>query len=187
MKILNILIISALLIAGALSSEANKEALAGLAIKIGDTFWSGPDKRLVRATTYKKGKEGAGSDSQEGRSNEKIGLRYATAREAGTLAVPDWLPRGSMVKIHTEQGVFCYIAADEGAGVESRKAAKESGKTEEQKNAPVLDFCAGEQLWPDFIIVEIYYYAGKVDFTELSLDEQKLLFSYAMEYVSTRE
>jgi hypothetical protein len=182
-----ILILSTLLGAGGISAEANNEAIGKLAAKIGDTFWSGPDKRLVRATTYPKGKVGSGSDSQKSKCDEKIGLRYVTAKEAGTLAVPDWLPRGSMVKIQTEQGVYAYIAADEGSDVESRKASKESGKTREQKNAPVLDFCAPEQLWPDFIIVEIYYYAGKVPFNELSLEEQKTLFAYAMEYVSTRE
>ena len=72
-------------------------------------------------------------------------------------------------------------------GVERRAAAKDSGKTEEQKAAPVLDFCAAKQLWPDFVIVEIYYYAGKVAFSELTHDEQKLLFAYAMEYVTKRE
>ena len=51
----------------------------------------------------------------------------------------------------------------------------------------MLDFCAAEQLWPDFVIVEIYYYAGKVPFNELSIEEQRTLFAYAMEYVTKRE
>lgn len=186
MKIAFFLILSALLSSG-ICAEVDKDALSKLTAKLGHTFWSAPDKRLVRATTYKKGKDAVGSDSQQSKSDEKIGLRYATAKEAGTLAVPDWLPRGSMVKIHTEQGAFCYIAADDGSAVESRKAAKESGKTKEQSAAPVLDFCAGEQLWPDFIIVEIYYYAGKIPFNELTLEDQKVLFAYAMEYISKRE
>ena len=186
MKTVFFLILSALLSSG-LAAELDKDALAKLTAKLGHTFWSAPDKRLVRATTYKKGQDAVGSDSRQSKSDEKIGLRYATAKEAGTLAVPDWLPRGSMVKIHTEQGAFCYIAADEGSAVESRKAAKASGKTKEQTGAPVLDFCAGEQLWPDFIIVEIYYYAGKVPFNELTLEDQKALFAYAMEYISKRE
>ena len=121
------------------------------------------------------------------RSDEKISLRYATNKEAGTLAVPQWLPRGSMVKIHTEHGVLAYIAADEGRRVETRHASKRSGETKEQKAAPVLDFCAAKQLWPDFVIVEIYYYAGKVPFSELSVDDKKTLFAYAMEYVTERE
>ena len=187
MKTLFLAILSTILSAGGIAAEADKDALSKLTAQLGHTFWSPPDKRLVRATTYKKGKDAVGSDSQQGKSNEKIGLRYATAKEAGTLAVPDWLPRGSMVKIHTEQGAFCYIAADEGSGVESRKAAKESGKTKEQRAAPVLDFCADKQLWPDFIIVEIYYYAGKVSFNKLTLEGQRALFAYAMEYVSKRE
>jgi hypothetical protein len=187
MKTLFFLGLSALLSVGVIAGEIDKEALGKLTAKIGDTFWSAPKKVLVRATTYKKGKEGSGSDSKNSRSDERIGLRYATAKEAGTLAVPQWLPRGSMVKIYTEQGVYAYIAADEGVAVESRKAAKESGKTEEQKAAPVLDFCAADQLWPDFTIVEIYYYAGKVAFNELTLEDQKALFTYAMEYVSKRE
>jgi hypothetical protein len=141
--------------------------------------WCGP-----RSTKKKKADDG---DSAKGKSDEKIGLRYATEKEAGTLAVPQWLPRGSMVKIHTEHGVLAYIAADEGPSVEARHAAKESGKTEEQMAASVLDFCAAEQLWPDFVIVEIYYYAGKVPFNELSIDEQRTLFAYAMEYVTKRE
>jgi hypothetical protein len=188
MKAVSLALITAtLLSARSISAEVDKDALGKLTAKLGNTFWSAPDKRLVRATTYKKGKDAVGSDSRQGKSNEKIGLRYATAKEAGTLAVPDWLPRGSMVKIHTEQGAFCYIAADEGSGVESRKAAKASGKTKEQRAAPVLDFCAGEQLWPDFIIVEIYYYAGKIPFNKLTLEDQKALFAYAMEYISKRE
>jgi hypothetical protein len=163
-----------------LHAHTDKEALGKLIARIGDRFWSPPEKRLVRATIYGKG-------ADDGKSDEKIGLRYATEKQAGTLAVPQWLPRGSMVKIHTEHGVLAYIAADEGPHVEARHAAKESGKTEEQKTAPVLDFCAAEQLWPDFVIVEIYYYAGKVPFNELSIDEQRTLFTYAMEYVTKRE
>lgn len=187
MKTVLFLLLSAFLSVGGISAQVDKEALSKLTAKLGHTFWSAPEKRLVRATTYKKGKDAVGADSQQSKSDEKIGLRYATAKEAGTLAVPDWLPRGSMVKIHTEEGAFCYIAADEGSAVESRAAAKESGKTKEQRAAPVLDFCAGEQLWPDFIIVEIYYYAGKIPFNELTLDDQKALFAYAMEYISKRE
>lgn len=187
MKIVCFLILLAFMSAGGISAEIDKVALAKLTAKIGHTFWSAPDKRLVRATTYQKGNAAAGPDAPQNKSNEKIALRYASAKEAGTLAVPDWLPRGSMVKIHTEQGAFCYIAADEGSAVESRKAAKESGKTTEQRAAPVLDFCAGEQTWPDFIIVEIYYYAGKVPFTDLTLEDQKTLFAYAMFYISKRE
>ena len=170
-----------------LHADTDKEALANLAARIGDKFWSAPEKRLVRATIYKKDKGAADGDSAKGKSDEKIGLRYATEKEAGTLAVPQWLPRGSMVKIHTEHGVLAYIAADEGGAVEARHAAKESGETQEQKAAPVLDFCAAEQLWPDFAIVEIYYYAGKVPFNELSIDEQRTLFAYAMEYIKKRE
>jgi len=170
-----------------LHADTDKEALSKLTARIGDKFWSPPEKRLVRATIYKKGTGAEDGDSAKGKSDEKIGLRHATEKEAGTLAVPQWLPRGSMVKIHTEQGVLAYIAADEGPSVEARHAAKESGKTEEQKAAPVLDFCAAEQLWPDFVIVEIYYYAGKVPFNELSLEEQRTLFAYAMEYVTKRE
>jgi len=178
---------TALLSAKVISADVDKVALGKLVAHIGSAFWSAPEKRLVRATTYKKGKTGSDSDSKNSKGNEKIGLRYATAKEAGTLSVPDWLPRGSMVKIYTEHGVYAYIAADEGRNVDRREAAKESGKTEEQKAASVLDFCAEKQLWPDFIIVEIYYYAGKVPFNELSLEEQKALFAYAMEYVSKRE
>ena len=124
-----------------LHADTDKEALGKLAARIGDKFWSPPEKRLVRATIYGKG-------AGDGKSDEKIGLRHATEKEAGTLAVPQWLPRGSMVKIHTEHGVLAYIAADEGPSVEARHAAKQSGETEEQKAASVLDFCAAEQLWP---------------------------------------
>ena len=170
-----------------LHADTDKEALGKLTARIGDKFWSPPEKRLVRATIYKKGKGADDGDSAKGKSDEKIGLRYATEKEAGPLAVPQWPPRGSMVKIHTEHGVLAYIAADEGPQRGGEDAAKESGKTEEQKAASVLDFCATEQLWPDFVIVEIYYYAGKVPFNELSIDEQRTLFAYAMEYVTTRE
>jgi hypothetical protein len=161
-------------------ADTDKDALARLNARIGDRFWLPPEKRLVRATIYPKG-------ADSGKSDEKIRLRYATDKEAGTLAVPDWLPRGSMVKIHTEEGVLAYIASDEGPRVEARHAAKESGQTQEQRAAPVLDFCAAKQLWPDFVIVEIYYYAGKVPFSELSVDDKKTLFAYAMEYVTKRE
>jgi hypothetical protein len=176
-----------LLSAGIVSAEVDKESLQKLTDQLGHTFWSPPEKRLVRATIYKKGKGASDSNSKSGRSDERIALRYATAKEAGTLGVPHWLPRGSMVKIQTKQGVYSYIAADEGVGVEQRVAARESGRTKEQKAAPVLDFCAAEQLWPDFVIVEIYYYAGKIPFGDLSADAQKTLFAYAMEYVTKQE
>jgi hypothetical protein len=164
-----------------------QEDLAKLVAKVGSAFWSSPEKRLVRATVYQKGGAASDANSRKGKSDEAIGLLYASKEKAGTLAVPRWLPRGSMVKIHTQQGVLSYIAADEGPGVDRRDAAKSSGKTKEQKAAAVLDFCAEKQLWPDFIIVEIYYYAGKVPFSELPLEEQKTLFAYAMEYVTKQE
>jgi len=168
-------------------AEAPNPELEKLVAKIGSTFWSPPEKRLVRGTQYKKGKGASDSESVKGTSNEKIGLQYASKDKAGTLAVPAWLPRGSMVKIHTGDGVLSYIAADEGKDVEACRGAKKLGRTEEERAAPVLDFCAEKQLWPDFIIVDIYYYAGKMAFAELSLEEQKLLFSYAAEYVTKRE
>src|SRR5262245_44071094 len=79
-----------------LHAETDKESLGKLTARIGDRFWLPPEKRLVRATIYGRGADG-------GKSDEGIRLRYASDKEAGTLAVPDWLPRGSMVKIHTEQ------------------------------------------------------------------------------------
>ena len=124
---------------GLLHADTDKEALGKLTARIGDKFWSAPEKRLVRATIYRKKKGAGDGDSAKGKSDEKIGLRYSSEKEAGTLAVPQWLPRGSMVKIHTERGVLAYIAADEGGGVEASHAANESGKTEEQKAALVLD------------------------------------------------
>ncbi len=167
--------------------EVPKGDLESLVSIVGSAFWSSPEKRLVRATIYQKGKKGGDSNSKKGKSDEHIGLLYPTKESSGTLAVPEWLPRGSMVKIHTQGGVLSFIAADEGTGVHQCSAAKSSGKTEEEKAAAVLDFCAEKQLWPDFIIVEIYYYAGKVPFSELSLEAQKTLFAYAMEYVTKRE
>ena len=169
------------------TAEVPPGELQILAARLGTAFWSPPEKRLVRATTYAKGKNSDDPQSKKGKSDEKIGLLYASKDSAGTLAVPDWLPRGSMVKIHTTGGVLSFIAADEGSCVHTREAAKTSGKTEEEKAAAVLDFCASKQLWPDFVIVEIYYYAGKIPFSELSAEEQKILFSYAMEYVTKRE
>jgi hypothetical protein len=168
-------------------AESPNPELEKLVAKIGATFWSPPEKRLVRGTQYKKGRGASDSESAKGISTEKIGLQYASKDKAGTLAVPAWLPRGSMVKIHSAEGVLSYIAADEGQAVEACKGAKRLGKTEEEKAAAVLDFCAEKQLWPDFIIVDIYYYSGKVAFADLSIEEQKLLFNYAAEYVEKRE
>ena len=182
-----LLIFATLLIAGAIFAYIGKGKSGKPTVEAGHKYWSAPEKRLVRATIYQKGEAASDSYSKRGKSDGKLGLRYATAKEAGTLAVPNWLPRGSMVKIHTERGVLAYIAADEGSDVESRKAARESGKTKEQTAAPVLDFCASEQLWPDYIIVEIYQYAGKVPFDKLSIKDQKALFAYAMKYVTKRD
>ena len=123
-----------------LHADTDKEALGKLTARIGDKFWSPPEKRLVRATIYKKEKGADDVDSAKGKSDEKIGLRYATEKEAGTLAVPQWLPRGSMVKIHTEHGVLAYIAADEGPSVEAKHAAKESGKTRSKRRHPCWTF-----------------------------------------------
>lgn len=186
-KILMIVVLSDHISATGMCADADKQELGKLVAQIGRTFWSPPDKRLVRATTYKRGEDAPDSNSRHGKTDESIGLRYATLKEAGTLAVPQWLPRGSMVKIQTQEGVYACIAADKGRNVEHRLAARASGETEEQKAAPVLDFCAEKQLWPDFVIVEIYYYAGKVPFDELSPEEQKALFAYAMEYVRKQE
>jgi hypothetical protein len=92
-----------------------------------------------------------------------------------------------MVKVHTLDGPYSYIAADQGHDVETARAAKELGKTIEEKTAPVLDFCAPKRLANDFVIVDIYYYAGKVPFGDLSFEDQKALFAYAMEYVTKHE
>src|SRR5687768_15420928 len=132
MKALASIVLLIVLSTAAIASDGSKGVLGSLTAQLGNTFWSPPEKRLVRATIYKKGKGASDSNSEKGKSDEKIGLRYATAKEAGTLSVPQWLPRGSMVKIHTERGVLCYIAADEGTDVETREAAKDSGKTNEQ-------------------------------------------------------
>src|SRR5215210_5025210 len=90
MKTLLAVVLSAVLSVEVASAEVNKEALAKLTEQIGEAFWSPPEKRLVRATIYKKGKNASDPDSENGRGDEKIGLRYATAKEAGTLAVPEW-------------------------------------------------------------------------------------------------
>jgi hypothetical protein len=66
-----------------LHADTDKEALGKLTARIGDKFWSPPEKRLVRATIYKKGKGADDGDSAKGKSDEKIGLRYATEKEAG--------------------------------------------------------------------------------------------------------
>ena len=66
-----------------LHADTDKEALGKLTARIGDKFWSPPEKRLVRATIYKKGKGADDGDSAKGKRDEKIGLRYATEKEAG--------------------------------------------------------------------------------------------------------
>ena len=121
-----------------LHADTDKEALGKLTARIGDKFWSAPRRGWCGPRSTRKG--AGDGDSVKGKSDGKIGLRYASEKEAGTLAVPQWLPRGSMVKIHTERGVLAYIAADEGGGVEARRAAKELGKTEEQEAASVWTF-----------------------------------------------
>ena len=50
---------SMLIAFGLLHADTDKEALGKLTARIGDKFWSAPEKRLVRATIYKKEK-GAG-------------------------------------------------------------------------------------------------------------------------------
>jgi hypothetical protein len=102
---------------------------------------------LVRATTYPKRKDGSGS--RKNISNATISLlRYATAKEAGTIAVPHWLPRGSMVKIQTQQGVYAYIASDNGGDVDNRKAAQSSGKTIDHLRRPHSAFDRSEPVLP---------------------------------------
>lgn len=187
MKTWALLAIAAVLASGELFAETNVQALTKLTDQLGGKYWSPPEKRLVRATIYKKGREAGDRQSGQGQSDGKCSLRYASATEAGTLAVPAWLPRGSMVKMHTNDGVRSWIAADEGSGVDRRSAARKEGKTREEKAAPVLDFCAAKQAWPDFVIVDIYYYAGKTPFEKLSAEDQRTLFNYAMQYVRKDE
>lgn len=83
-------------LAGLISARADGEVaqLARLTEKIGNKFWSVPEKRLVRATIYQKGEEADDGDSANGRSDGKLSLRHATENGAGTLAVSDWLPPG---------------------------------------------------------------------------------------------
>ena len=50
-----------LLTTARISAEVDKGAMEKLAAKIGPTFWSAPDKRLVRAITYTKGNGAVGS------------------------------------------------------------------------------------------------------------------------------
>jgi len=117
-------IVLILLLAGCPApAKAPKAALARLVSRIGPVFWSAARKRLLRATFYRKG---------YGKSDELIGLRYASKHTAGTLAVPDWLPRGSLVRIHTTHGVLSFIAADEGSAVagKPRKPREKQGGRE---------------------------------------------------------
>ena len=55
-----------------LQADTDKEALGKLTARIGDKFWSAPEKRLVRATIYKKEKGADDGDSAKGKSDEKI-------------------------------------------------------------------------------------------------------------------
>ena len=73
MKKLIPLTLAALIGFSLLHADTGKEALAKLTARIGDKFWSAPEKRLVRATIYKKEK-GAG----DGDSANPFGL-YDTA------------------------------------------------------------------------------------------------------------
>ena len=66
-----------------LHADTDKEALDKVSARIGDKFWSPPEKRLVRATIYKKEKGAQDGESAKSKSDEKIGLRYATEKEAG--------------------------------------------------------------------------------------------------------
>jgi hypothetical protein len=85
-----------------------------LAARIGDKFWSAPEKRLVRATIYKKEKGAADGHSAKGKSDGEIGLRYVTEKEAARWRCRSGCHAAGMVKIHTDRGVLAYIAADEG-------------------------------------------------------------------------
>ena len=69
--------------ANVIPAEPDKDALKKLAAHVGKTFWSPPEKRLVRATTYQKKKDGSGS--RKNISNATISLRYAAAKEACLL------------------------------------------------------------------------------------------------------
>jgi len=183
MRLLSVPLFLVALSFGAIAAEENNEPISKeLTARLGNRIWSAPERRLVRATIYKMGRAGADSNTKSKKSNEKIRLRYATAKEVGTVAAPYWLPRGSLVRLQTNQGKLLFIAADIGGSVERRSAAKSLGRNRQQKAAPVLDFCAKQQLWPDFVTVDVYYYAGKVPFPELKRSEQGALFVYARKY-----
>jgi len=168
---------------GSVGAEEHNEAKLGeLQARLGHPIWSAPKKHFVRATIYKMGPAAADGNSKARKSNEKVRLHYATAQEVGTVAAPYWVPRGSLVKLQTKQGDLLFIAADVGGSVERRRASKNLGKTKQQRAAPVMDFCAKKQVWPDFTNVDVYYYAGRVPFTELRTEDQGRLFAYAKMY-----
>ena len=80
---------------GLLHADTDKEALGELTAPIGDKFWSAPEKRLVRPRSTGKKKARATAISRRAKSDEKIGLRHSSEKEAGTLAVLQSLPRGA--------------------------------------------------------------------------------------------
>ena len=89
----------------------------------------GAGGRLARLTAYWAGE----GDYYTGRCLSSTGVRL----HDGLCAVdPNIIPYGSVVDI---DGVGKYLAVDTGSAVISREAARESGHTEAERNALVID------------------------------------------------
>ena len=111
-----------------LHADTDKSRSASSALGSETNFGRLPRRGWCGRRSTKKRKR-AGRRIRQGKSRrERSGLRYATEKEAVRWRVPQWLPRGSMVKIHTEHGVLAYIAADEGRGVEAETRGEGIGQ-----------------------------------------------------------
>ena len=141
---------------------------------LGEKAWTSPGWVKVRATSYALG----------GKSASGVRSCYATAKAVGSASVPYWIPRGSLIRIWTKEGHRVYLAVDSGRGVESREAARKSGKDSEARAEPVIDFCASRQHWPDELDAELFQYVGTTAFTQLTLEQKQQLMAYARRFIS---
>lgn len=150
--------------------EGNESPENSIPSFLGEHPWTVSAWVKVRATCY----------GVNGKSSCGLKLCYATDQQVGSAGVPYWIPEGSVVVMWPHSKRRVYLAVDQGRGVESRIAAR---KGKGDHSAPVIDFCAPRQSWPDDIEVEIYQYVGSTPFQKLTRQQKEQTIAYAQRFI----
>lgn len=122
------LVLILMLCPAAQAETSSSKSLFSKSLHPDDNDFNTTQGRLARITAYWPG--------EDHYTNHKLSATGVRLRDGYCAVDSSIIPYGSVVTI---PGLGDYVAVDTGTAVISRKAAKESGHTREERNALVID------------------------------------------------